>query len=103
MDPCAALRTSVSWRWGEDQIAVLPGSRLARRPSISYAARRDHAYAAEIGRARRRPGDDPGATPDRSLDIMLNGWLVYQTRAAGAKRPYTGGRRGAFRTNPGDR
>ena len=88
LDPCAALQTSFELADGESTEVVVSARRRPRRGEaaidlIRQAARADHAPS--LARSRGR-WDDVQATiqvrtPDRSLDIMLNGWLVYQTLA----------------------
>jgi cyclic beta-1,2-glucan synthetase len=87
MDPCAALQTSFE---------LAPGARTEIRVLLGEAE--DATSAVDlIGRGR---STDPGATlrgvathwddvlgtlqvrtPDRSMDILLNSWLLYQTLA----------------------
>ncbi len=86
-DPCAALQTTIELPPNEtvELVFVLgdAASTKAARNLISHyrAADLDEALA-EIGRYW---DDVLGAvqvkTPDRSMDIMLNGWLLYQTLA----------------------
>ena len=87
LDPCAVLQTSITLAAGEStEIVVALGQADTREAAIDLIRRvrtADHtATLGEIGRA----WDDIQATiqvrtPDRALDIMLNGWLVYQTLA----------------------
>ncbi len=87
LDPCAALRTAL----------VLPGNAVvelvfflgeaagaqdARRLVKRYRAKDLDVVLSEVG---RHWDDVLGAmqvkTPDRAMDVMLNGWLLYQTLA----------------------
>ncbi|MCJ7711025.1 MAG: phosphorylase, partial [Chloroflexi bacterium] len=87
MDPCAALQTSFELAPGaRTQVVVLLGqadgaaaaAELIRRGRATdhEAALRDIATQWDdiLGTVQVR-------TPDRSMDIMLNGWLTYQTLA----------------------
>ncbi|HRB02122.1 MAG TPA: protein ndvB, partial [Ilumatobacteraceae bacterium] len=87
LDPCAALQTSIQLASGERAQIVVA---LGQADSLDSAREL-------IGRTRAANHDDTllavGAwwndvqgtvevhTPDRSMDILLNGWLVYQTVA----------------------
>ncbi len=87
IDPCAALRSTI----------VLPPDGRAELvfflgEAASAEAARDlvqHYRAADLdavlGEVRRQWDERLGAvavkTPDRSMDILLNGWLLYQTLA----------------------
>jgi cyclic beta-1,2-glucan synthetase len=85
LDPCAALQTTVELAPASRvEIVWLPGQapRTRRPRACRPLPRRRSRRRARRGRrtgtsARRRPG----ATPDRAMDIMLNGWLLYQTLA----------------------
>jgi cyclic beta-1,2-glucan synthetase len=87
MDPCAALQTSLEIANGaKAQVLVLLGvgdgaaaaADLIRRGRAADNQSSLHAVA-------RQWEDTQGAvqvrTPDRSMDIMLNRWLIYQTLA----------------------
>jgi cyclic beta-1,2-glucan synthetase len=85
LDPCAAMRT---------KIELPPGGRVEVAFLIGEAASADEARAlitryraadldAVEGEIARKWDDILGAvvvkTPDRPMDVMLNGWLIYQT------------------------
>ena len=87
LDPCAVLQTSITLAAGEStEIVVALGQAATREAAIELirdARSTDHqATLAEIGRTWDDvQGTIQVRTPDRALDIMLNGWLVYQTLA----------------------
>ena len=87
LDPCAALRRRIVLRPGEsvEVVAFLgqcASAEAARTLIARYRAADLNAVLAEV---RRYWSDVLGAvqvkTPDRAMDIMLNGWLLYQTLA----------------------
>ena len=87
LDPCGALRTTVEIpAHGRAEIIVVLGEAADADEARSLIARYRTAsldgVLAEIG---RHWDDVLGAvqvkTPDRPMDIMLNGWLLYQTIA----------------------
>ena len=87
LDPCGALRTTVEIPvHGRVEIVVLLGEAADADEARSLIARFRTAnldsVLAEVG---RHWDDVLGAvqvkTPDRPMDIMLNGWLLYQTIA----------------------
>jgi cyclic beta-1,2-glucan synthetase len=87
MDPCAALRTTVTLPPnGQTQIVFLlgDGEDQARAQALisRYRAADLEAVLAEV-RAfwDGITGSVQVKTPERAMDIMLNGWLVYQTLA----------------------
>lgn len=84
LDPCAALQTTLSLAPGErTEILFLLGQETdresARRLVLRYRAENPALLLREV---RRRWEDVLGAlqvrTPDASLDLMLNRWLLYQ-------------------------
>jgi cyclic beta-1,2-glucan synthetase len=87
LDPCAALQTFLRLAPGQrTEIVFLLGEGAdageARRLVASYRLRNlDEA----LGEVTREWDDTLGAlqvrTPDRAMDLMLNGWLLYQTLA----------------------
>jgi len=86
-DPCGALQTSLELpNGGRTQIVVL----LGEAPDAAEAANlirrgRTADHEATLRAVSRHWDDISGAvqvrTPDRSMDIMLNRWLIYQTLA----------------------
>lgn len=87
LDPCAALQCRVLLQPGEtvDVVALL-GQCASAQDSLALAARwRDADLDAELQRVRDHWDGLLGAvqvrTPDRAMDILLNGWLLYQTLA----------------------
>ena len=87
LDPCGALRTKVVLPPnGSVEIVFFLGEAAnaadARQLISRYRAENLDAVLAEVGRYWN---DVLGAvqvkTPDRAMDIMLNGWLLYQTLA----------------------
>ncbi|MBB4199779.1 glycosyl transferase [Rhodoblastus sphagnicola] len=87
LDPCAALRSSLTLAPGASvEVVFLLGqgedAQAARHLVEFYRAADLDAVFAQVG---RHWDDLLGAvtvkTPDRSMDIMLNGWLLYQTVA----------------------
>ena len=85
LDPCAALQTTLTLAPGEvREIVVLLGDgadadvardlvRRYRKADIEGVLNQVKAFWRKlVGQAQVR-------TPDRSMDILLNGWLTYQT------------------------
>jgi cyclic beta-1,2-glucan synthetase len=86
MDPCAALQTSFELTNGaRTEVLVLLGETdEASAPDLIRRGRSTDHDATQ--RAVASQWDDIQGTvqvrtPDRSMDIMLNGWLIYQTLA----------------------
>jgi cyclic beta-1,2-glucan synthetase len=87
LDPCAAQQCSVVLRPGEsvDMVALL-GQCGSAQESLALAGRwREADLDIELQRVQDHWDDLLGAvqvrTPDRAMDILLNGWLLYQTLA----------------------
>ncbi len=85
LDPCAALQTGFELAdGGRTQVVVLLGEAMSAGAAVELIGRARAAdHAATLHRVRTR-WDDLVAnvqvrTPDRSMDIMLNAWLLYQT------------------------
>lgn len=87
LDPCAALQTTVEIAPnGVVEIAFFLGDAPDEAAARSLIARyRKADLDAVLCDVRRFWKDTVGTvqvkTPDRSMDIMLNGWLTYQTLA----------------------
>ena len=87
MDPCTALQTSLELPSGaRTRVVVLLGEAddaAAAADLIRRARTADH--EATLREVERYWDDTEGTvqvrTPDRSMDIMLNRWLIYQTLA----------------------
>ena len=87
MDPCAALQTSFELANGaRTQVLVLLGQ-ADRATDVADLIRRGRAadHTAMLRGVATYWDDTQGVvqvlTPDRSMDIMLNRWLLYQTLA----------------------
>ena len=87
LDPCGALRTTVPLPSNDSvEIVFLLGEAAnaeeARRLVAQYrVADLDTVQAAVAHHWDGALGQIQVRTPDRSMDIMLNGWLLYQTLA----------------------
>ncbi len=87
MDPCTALQTSFELAAGaRTQVLVLLGAADAdTNPADLIRGGRTADHAAVLRDVARYWEDVEGTiqvrTPDRSMDIMLNRWLLYQTLA----------------------
>jgi cyclic beta-1,2-glucan synthetase len=87
LDPCAALQTTVELAPnGVAEIVFFLGDASDETEAHSLIARyRKADLDAVLSEVRRFWNEIVGAvqvkTPDRSMDIMLNGWLTYQTLA----------------------
>jgi cyclic beta-1,2-glucan synthetase len=87
LDPCGALRTSfVLPANGSIEIACFLGEAASAADARTLIARyRVQDLDAVLSEVRHYWDEILGAvhvkTPDRSMDIMLNGWLLYQTLA----------------------
>jgi len=87
LDPCAALQTTVELRsGGRAEVIFLIGeaaSTVAARELVVRYRTRDTAEV--LGSVGAHWDDVLGtlqvSTPDRAMDLMLNGWLLYQTLA----------------------
>ncbi|TKI08360.1 glycosyl transferase [Martelella alba] len=86
-DPCALLQTHFELSAGQSrEIVWLIGqgetAEEARRLIRAYRAASQDALLERIERHwQRRLGAIRVNTPDPAMDIMLNGWLLYQTQA----------------------
>jgi cyclic beta-1,2-glucan synthetase len=87
LDPCAALQRVVVLAPGEAvELAFLLGECESAPTARELVARMRHAdldaVLAEVTQHWRQAlGAVQVKTPDRAMDIMLNGWLLYQTLA----------------------
>ncbi|MDP9483449.1 MAG: DUF3131 domain-containing protein, partial [Chloroflexota bacterium] len=87
MDPCAALQTSFELADGARTWVIVLLGEAAEAGGVADLVQRGRSPDHEVNlRALATRWDDvQGAvqvrTPDRSMDIMLNGWLLYQTLA----------------------
>ncbi len=85
LDPCAALQTTLRLAPGEKaHVVFLLGQGDNEADARSLIARyRKEDLGACLASVRRMWDDTLGAvrieTPDRSMDILLNRWLLYQT------------------------
>lgn len=86
-DPCGALQTAIEMSPGEDvEILVLLGDAADAGEATRLIAHYRQADLDAVLNDVRDHWDDvlqtvQVKTPDRSMDIMLNGWLLYQTIA----------------------
>ena len=87
LDPCAALQHSVSLAPGEQiELVFLLGQTDDKASALALVQRyRAADLTAELQQVHRHWQQLLQAvqvtTPDRAMDIMLNGWLLYQTIA----------------------
>ena len=87
LDPCGALLAPIPLRPGETrEIVILLGQAASREEAEATIEKYRAADLDGVLAAVTRTWDEVlGAlvvtTPDRSMDIMLNGWLLYQTLA----------------------
>jgi cyclic beta-1,2-glucan synthetase len=87
LDPCGALRRSVMLPPnGKVEIVFFLGEAATARDASALIARYRRVDLNEVLSEVRRHWDTVlGAvqvkTPDRAMDVMLNGWLLYQTLA----------------------
>jgi cyclic beta-1,2-glucan synthetase len=88
LDPCAAMLTEIEFKPGESrEIVFLLGDAGSEAEAQALIARYREAnlddVLAEVHAFWEQTlGTVQVKTPDRSMDIMLNGWLTYQTLAA---------------------
>jgi cyclic beta-1,2-glucan synthetase len=87
LDPCAALQRHLTLAPGETvEVLFLLGQAKSEEAARALIQRyRDADLSATLDTVKRHWADLLGAvqveTPDRAMDIMLNGWLLYQTIA----------------------
>ncbi len=88
LDPCGALRTIVDLAPGESiEVPLFLGDAVnaeeAGRLVTRYRQADLDAVLADVrGRWEAIAGAVQVKTPDRTMDLMLNGWLIYQTLSA---------------------
>ena len=87
LDPCGAMQTKLSLKGGETvELTLLLGEESSSDAAVALIERY---RSADLDAALKEVGDFwdrtvsviQVKTPDRSLDIMVNGWLLYQTLA----------------------
>ncbi len=87
LDPCAALQRRIHLAPGEsvEVVFLLGQARSAEAARDLILRHRAADPAATLARVRNHWADLLGAvqvkSPDRAMDILLNGWLLYQTLA----------------------
>jgi cyclic beta-1,2-glucan synthetase len=87
LDPCAVLQTSFELAEGARTWVVVTLGEASEAGGVAELIRRGRSPDHEVTlRALATQWDDVQGTvqvrtPDRSMDIMLNGWLLYQTLA----------------------
>src|SRR5208282_3976143 len=88
LDPCCALQATLELapRASVEIPFFLGDAENEAQASQLVAAYRKADLDGVLGEARQRWDEILGAvrvkTPDRSMDLMLNGWLLYQTVAS---------------------
>ena len=87
LDPCSVLQTMVELRAGERvEVVFLLGEAASHTEAAELVVRYRAADLDAVLRSVTARWDEVLSavqvrTPDRSLDILLNGWLLYQTLA----------------------
>jgi cyclic beta-1,2-glucan synthetase len=87
LDPCGAMGTTIELAAGaETEILILLGDADGPDEAVRLISRyRDADLDSVLAEVREQWEELLGTvqvkTPDRSIDIMLNGWLLYQTIA----------------------
>jgi len=87
LDPCAALQTTLELRAGaRAEVVFLVGEAASRGEARELIVRYRSLDVADVLRTVREHwnevlGNVQVSTPDRALDLLLNGWLLYQTLA----------------------
>jgi cyclic beta-1,2-glucan synthetase len=86
-DPCGALQTRVRLEPGEEtEIVLLLGQEASKSEALRLIARYrsadlDATFKEVADFWDQTLGTIQVKTPDRSMDLLLNGWLLYQTLA----------------------
>ncbi|MEO8603574.1 MAG: glucoamylase family protein, partial [bacterium] len=87
LDPCGALQVRLDLRPNETaEVVVFIGDAPSRAEAVALVARYRRADLDSVLRSVTRHWDEllgtvQVKTPDRSMDLMLNRWLLYQTLA----------------------
>ncbi|MGA2188128.1 MAG: hypothetical protein ABSH33_06325 [Steroidobacteraceae bacterium] len=87
LDPCAATQTDLTLQPGEEtELVFLLGETDSKDAAVGLIERYrnidlDGVFAAVTEYWDRTRGTIQVRTPDRAVDILLNGWLLYQTLA----------------------
>jgi cyclic beta-1,2-glucan synthetase len=87
LDPCGALQTALSLEPGEEaEVVLLLGQESTHDEARALVQRYRGADLDAVLKAvtdfwDRTLGSVQVKTPDRSLDVLVNGWLLYQTLA----------------------
>jgi cyclic beta-1,2-glucan synthetase len=85
LDPCGAMQTKITLRPGEEtELIFLLGEEASSDAALALIERyRSIDLDAVLAEVSNFWNETVGAiqvkTPDRSMDILLNGWLLYQT------------------------
>jgi cyclic beta-1,2-glucan synthetase len=85
LDPCGAMQTKISLSPGEAvELVLFLGEESSSDAAVALAERYRSANLDEVFKGvtdfwDRTLGVIQVKTPDRSLDILVNGWLLYQT------------------------
>ena len=85
LDPCGALQTRLLLRPGDSvEIVMLLGEAASRQDAVALLGRYrtadvDATLKSVTDFWERTLGCIQVKTPDRSVDVLLNGWLLYQT------------------------
>jgi cellobiose phosphorylase len=86
LDPCAAIQVTLELDPGDERVVTFrlgAGTDLDDARSAAQRTRGAHVAATELARVRQHWQHVLGAvqvrTPDHSLNVLCNGWLVYQT------------------------
>ncbi len=84
-DPCGALQTQLTLRAGEaTELVFLVGESDSKEAALALIARYrtvdlDEVFKSVTEHWEQTLGAVQVKTPDRSLDLLVNGWLLYQT------------------------
>jgi cyclic beta-1,2-glucan synthetase len=87
LDPCGAMQAKISLRPGEEtELVFLLGEAASKEEAVALIERYRRLDLGGVLKTVTDHWDQTlGAvqvkTPDRSIDILLNGWLLYQTLA----------------------